>query len=164
MADLANPVIKPADVKLSDFSGGGDFAMQFGRIGSVLGLTRLACAMQVIPPGKKAFPHHVHHAADEMVFVLEGTGTYRWGEDRFAIGPGDLVGAPMAGRAHQIENTGDADLVCLAFSSNPDADVVEYPDSGKVACIAGMEAGDPNSGSIFAFGRLIQTDYWDGEV
>jgi uncharacterized cupin superfamily protein len=70
----------------------------------------------------------------------------------------------MAGRAHQIENTGDVDLVCLAFSSNPDADVVEYPDSGKVACIAGMEAGDPNSGSIFAFGRLIQTDYWDGEV
>lgn len=164
VADLANPVIRRADVPLSDFSGGGAFAMQVGRVGPLLGLTRLGCGLHVIPPGKKAFPHHVHHAADEMIVVLEGTGIYRWGDDRFAIGPGDMIGAPMATRAHQLENTGEADLVCLTFSNNPDADVVEYPDSGKVAYRAGVVAGDRASGSIRAVGRMTQTDYWDGEV
>jgi uncharacterized cupin superfamily protein len=120
--------------------------------------------LQVIPPGKKAFPHHVHHQADEMILVLEGTGTYRWGDERFPIEPGDMIGAPMATRAHQIENTGDVDLVCLAFSSNPDADVVEYPDSGKVAFRAGVIAGDRASGTIRKVGRVTETDYWDGEV
>jgi len=157
-------VISTADVPLNDFSGGGDFALQFARVGSMLGLTDLGCALQVVPPGKKAFPHHVHHMVDEMMVILEGTGEYRWGDDRYPVGPGDLIGAPKATRAHQLANTGSTNLKYLTFSNNPSADVCEYPDSGKVAYRAGVIAGDRASGTARAIGRLVVTDYWDGEV
>jgi uncharacterized cupin superfamily protein len=164
MPDPAKVVISPADIPLDDFSGGGDFALHIGRIGPLLGLTDLGCSMQVVPPGKRAFPHHVHHCADELMLILEGTGEYRWGDERHAVQPGDLVGAPKATRAHQLVNTGDAPLRYLTFSSNPTADVVEYPDSGKVAYRAGMIAGDRGSGTIREIGRMTVTSYWDGEV
>lgn len=164
MAETSQIIVNAADVALGDFSGGGDFALRVGRVGPLLGLKDLGCALQVVPPGKKAFPHHVHHVADEMMVILEGTGDYRWGDERFAVGPGDLIGAPAATRAHQLINTGDVDLKYLTFSTNPGADVVEYPDSGKVAYRAGVIGGDRASGSIRAVGRLTPTDYWDGEI
>ncbi|MBO9575802.1 MAG: cupin domain-containing protein [Sphingobium sp.] len=164
MAEPETIVVATADVPMIDFTGGGDFAGQWGRIGPLLGLTDLGCALQLVPPGKKAFPHHVHHCVDELMLILEGSGEYRWGEERFPVKPGDLVGAPKASRAHQLINTGDTDLKYLAFSSNAAADVVEYPDSGKVAYRAGMTGGDRTTGSIRAVGRMTPTDYWDGEV
>jgi uncharacterized cupin superfamily protein len=164
MADLEKPVLSRADIELQEFNGGGDFAQRVARVGPLLGLTRLGCALQVVPPGMKAFPHHLHHMADEMMVILEGRGTYRWGDERFPIQAGDMIGAPMASRAHQIENNGEADLVYLTFSNNAEADVVEYPDSGKVGYRAGMSSGDRASVSIRAVGRMTETDYWDGEV
>ncbi len=109
-------------------------------------------------------PHHVHHCADEMMLILEGEGTYRWGDARLPVKAGDLVGAPKAAQAHQLVNSGATPLKYLTFSSNPSADVVEYPDSGKVAYRAGMVAGDRSTGTARAIGRLTVTDYWDGEV
>ncbi len=164
MAELEKPVLSRAAIALQAIEGGKDFASQIARVGPLLGLTRLGCALQVVPPGKKAFPHHLHHMADEMMVILEGRGTYRWGEERFPVQAGDMIGAPMASRAHQIENNGEADLVYLTFSNNAEADVVEYPDSGKVGYRAGMAGGDRASGSIRAVGRMTETDYWDGEV
>jgi len=164
MAEPEKIVLSRSELQPQDFVGGGDFAQKLMRVGPLLGLTQLGCALQVVPPGKKAFPHHVHHMADEMMVILEGAGTYRWGDERFPIKAGDMIGAPMASRAHQIENTGEEDLVYLTFSSNPAADVVQYPDSGKVAFRAGVVGGDRATGSIRAVGRMIETDYWDGEV
>jgi uncharacterized cupin superfamily protein len=164
MADPQQIVVSTADIPLNDFSGGGDFAAHYGRVGPLLGLTDLGCALQVVPPGKKAFPHHVHHCADELMLILEGTGDYRWGEERVAVKAGDLVGAPKARQAHQLINTGAGDLKYLAFSSNPSADVVEYPDSDKVAYRAGMVGGDRATGTVRAIGRMAVADYWDGEV
>jgi uncharacterized cupin superfamily protein len=164
MAEPDKLVLSLAEVPLGDFSGGGDFALQIGRVGPLLGLKDLGCALQVVPPGKKAFPHHRHHVAEEMMLILHGTGEYRWGEERLAIQAGDLVGAPAATRAHQIVNTGESDHKYLCFSTNPGADVVEYPDSGKVAYRAGVIGGDRATGSIRAVGRMTPADYWDGEV
>ena len=164
MAAPEKIVITTADVPMTDFSGVGDFASGFGRVGPLLGLKDLGCAFQVIPPGKKGVPHHIHHVADEMMVILEGVGEYRWGEDRYSVKAGDLVGAPAATRAHQLINTGAVDLKYLTFSTNPSADVVEYPDSGKVGYRAGMVAGDRATGSVRAMGRLVPADYWDGEA
>lgn len=157
-------IVSLADVPLTPLSGGGDFASQIGRVGPLLGLTDLGCAVQVVPPGKRAIPHHVHHMADEMMLIVEGAGEYRWGDERHRVKAGDLVGAPKASHPHQLINTGDADLKYLTFSTNPEADIVEYPDSGKIACRAGMVAGDRSTGSLRTVGRLTPTDYWDGEV
>jgi uncharacterized cupin superfamily protein len=164
MTEPTTIILNATDVPLNDFSGGPEFAARIGRVGALLGLKDLGCALQIVPPGKKAVPHHVHHVADEMMVILEGAGEYRWGDERFPVGPGDLVGAPAATRAHQLINTGSADLKYLTFSTNPGADVVEYPDSGKVAYRAGVIGGDRSTGSIYAVGRMAATDYWDGEI
>jgi uncharacterized cupin superfamily protein len=161
--DGTRPVIAMSDVPVEDASGGGEFAAEYGRIGPLLGLTDLGCALHIIPPGKRAFPHHVHHVAEEMMVILEGTGEYRWGDDSYAVAPGDLIGAPAATRAHQLINSGGVPLKYLTFSTNPGADVVEYPDSGKVAYRAGVVGGDRGTASIRAVGRMTPTDYWDGE-
>lgn len=157
-------IVTLADVPLADVSAGGDFAGQFGRVGPLLGLKHLGCALQIVPPGKKAFPHHVHHVADEMMLILEGRGDYRWGDDHHPVKAGDLIGAPAAARAHQLINTGETDLKYLTVSTNPSADVVEYPDSGKIGYRAGVVGGDRATGSIRGLGRLTPTDYWDGEI
>jgi uncharacterized cupin superfamily protein len=164
MATPDSIIVNLADVPLSESSVRGDFAGRIGRVGALLGLKNLGCALQVVPPGKKAVPHHVHHVAEEMMVILEGAGEYRWGDERFPVGPGDLVSAPAAMRAHQLINTGTTDLKYLTFSTNPGADVVEYPDSGKVAYRAGVVGGDRSTGSIYAVGRMTATDYWDGEI
>ena len=157
-------VLNRNSLPLDDFGGQGDFAMKTARVGAALGLSKLGCALQIVPPGKRAFPHHVHHVCDEMMVILEGEGEYRWGEDHYPIRPGDMIGAPAATRAHQIINTGEGELVYLTFSSNHEADVTEYPDSGKVAYSAGVVAGDRSTSTARAVGRMTRTDYWDGEV
>ena len=61
-----------------------------------------------------------------------GTGEYRIGEERLPIRAGDCLGAPAGGEAHQIINTGAEELRYIGFSNNMNAEVVEYPDSGKI--------------------------------
>ena len=164
MAEPDKIVLKRADLELQELNGGGSFALKLARVGAALGLTKLGCMMQVVPPGKRAFPHHVHHVADEMMLILEGEAEYRWGEEMHRVGPGDMIGAPAGTRAHQLANIGEVDLVYLTFSSNHEADVVEYPDSGKVGFRAGMSGDNHATFSIRAVGRMTETDYWDGEV
>ena len=123
-----------------------------------LGLTRLGATYTEVPPGKSSCPYHVHHAVDEMFVILEGQGDYRFGDRRYSVRAGDVLGAPSGGPefAHQLTNTGAGTLRYLAISSVSDADVCEYPDSGKFG--AGSRVG-------FRFiGRQGDSvDYWDGE-
>ena len=76
-----------------------------------------------------------------MFVILEGQGDYRFGESRYRVEAGDVLGAPRGGPefAHQLINTGAGALKYLAISSVSDADVCEYPDSGKFG--AGSRTG-----------------------
>ena len=62
-------VINIDDVPLIDRGNGKQFAVKWGRAGPLIGLNGLGCAVHVVPPGKKAFPFHRHHVADELFFV-----------------------------------------------------------------------------------------------
>jgi len=157
------PVINIADVPLSDRGNGKQFAVRWGRAGQSLGLAGLGCAVHVVPPGKKAFPFHRHHVMDELFFIVSGTGEYRFGEERLLLRAGDLVGAPAGGKAHQIINTGAEDLRYLGISSAGGVDLVDYPDSGKIAVAAGVKNGDFKTATYAGVGRLQRADYFDGE-
>lgn len=83
-----------------------------------------------IPAGAADWPLHAHAAQWELYGVQEGKGWLRLGEQRVAIEPGDwFLAKPQ--EAHQIENPGPNDLLFLVIASNPEADVVAYPRSGK---------------------------------
>jgi uncharacterized cupin superfamily protein len=162
---MANkPVVNVADVPLMDRGHGERFLVKWGRIGPAIGLTGLGCALHVVPPGKRAFPFHAHHVADELFFILSGTAEYRFGEENFPVGPGDVLGAPAGKTAHQLVNTGSEDLRYLGLSTNSGVDVVEYPDSKKFGVMAGIKNGDLKSASFTHLGRSGERlDYWDGE-
>lgn len=153
------PVVHLASLALTQGTDRGDFAGAFHRIGDPLALTKLGASYLEVPPGKSACPCHVHHAVDEMFVILAGEGEYRFGDRSHPVAAGDVLGAPRGNLdyAHKLTNTGTTTLKYLAISSVADADICEYPDSGKFA--AGSEIG-------FGFiGRAEETrNYWEGEI
>jgi uncharacterized cupin superfamily protein len=157
------PIVNVDDVPLMDRGHGEKFAVKWGRVGPLVGSTGLGCAVHVVPPGKRAFPFHRHHVVDEMFFVLSGTGEYRLGNKTYPVRGGDFVAAPAGGEAHQIINTGTEDLRYLAFSTMGSVDLVDYPDSGKIAVAAGIKNADFKTATYAKVGRMQSADYYDGE-
>jgi uncharacterized cupin superfamily protein len=162
------PVINIADVKFMDMQGAdGAFEAKLAPVGPAIGSSGLGCLVTTVPPGKKAFPFHVHHNTHELFVVLEGTGEYRFGADRHPIRAGDILAAPAgkgAEMAHQIVNTGSVELKYLGISDKPVCDVVEYPDSGKFAVNSRFDWSNPSAGGLRYVGRESRAiDYFDGE-
>ncbi len=160
---MSEVVVNIDALKLDAESKGSRFAMACAGIGDALGLKWLGATVYEVPPGKTAMPFHRHHTADEMFLILSGTGEYRYGERRLPVGPLDCLGAPAAGEAHQIINTGDVTLRYIAFSNNNNADVVEYPDSGRVRIDVGATGLHEFNGTFKRGGLLTPLGYWDGE-
>src|SRR5579883_2778944 len=125
-----------------------------------LGGERLSCGLWELPPGKRSFPLHAHHVTEEAMFVISGRAKVRTKDGLTEIGPGDFVSFPAGGEAHQLVNDGSEPLVYLAISATQGFDLVEYPDSGKVACTVGSW---PNVKKRFVFRERDQADYFDGE-
>ena len=159
----SKPIVNIDDVPLMDRGHGDKFAVKWGRAGPLVGLTGLGCAVHVVPPGKRAFPFHRHHVADELFFILSGSGEYRHGDQTYPLRSGDLVGAPAGGEPHQIINTGTEDLRYLGLSTIGSIDLVDYPDSGKIAVAAGIKNADFKTATYAKVGRMQPADYYDGE-
>ena len=164
MAAPETPIVNLADVPLRDFGKGEKFAARLGRIAPMVGSTGLGCTLTVVPPGKRAFPFHRHHVIHEMFFILSGSGEYRLGDKTHPLRAGDVIAAPAGGEAHQIVNTGSEDLRYLGLSTLGEVDVVDYPDSGKMAVAAGIKNADFTTATYRGMGRIAAADYWDGEA
>lgn len=167
---MAGPVLNIADAQVTrELSHGEKFAAKVAPIAPQLGAKKLGYNVTVVPPGKRAFPFHCHHANEEMFYVIEGTGMLRYGKQQFAVRAGDVVGCPPGGpdTAHQFINTGATDLKFLAVSTTIDTDIWQYPDSGKWGAAGGRVPGKPPSEATFP-GRYVAADlesldYWHGE-
>lgn len=163
---MTKPVLNIDDIDLMDFvSPNGKFEAKLGRMGPALGAEKLGAMLTIVKPGKRAFPFHAHHAIEEMFYIIEGSGEYRFGDKTHPVKKGDLLSAPTGGadRAHQIINTGAELLKYLAFSTMDKVDAVEYPDSDKFLVFA-SEDGSPQTARMRHIGRKDQTaDYFDGE-
>ena len=103
---MTKPILNIGDIDLMDFgSPGGKFKAKLGRMGPALGVEKLGVNITIVEPGKRAFPFHVHHAIEEMFYIIEGEGEYRFGEDTYSIKPGDLLSAPVADRNAPIRSS-----------------------------------------------------------
>jgi uncharacterized cupin superfamily protein len=120
----------------------------------------LACGLWELPPGKRSFPLHRHHVTEEAMYVVSGRAKVRTPDGEHPIGPGDFVSFPAGGTAHQLVNDGDEPLVYLAISAPRGFDLVEYPDSKKIACAVGAKR---ESSRRFVFREKDQADYFEGE-
>ena len=151
------PVMNVANVVLQEQRHGERFVVKKGRMGPSLGLTKLGCALHVVPPGKRAYPFHSHRVQEEMFYVIEGTGEVRIGSETFPIRAGDILACPTGGpeTAHQIVNTGKTELRYLAVSTKEGTEICEYPDTGKIAGFG--------EGLRFVTRGDQQVGYWEGE-
>lgn len=100
-------------------------------LGDATGLKRLGAHMISIAPGHHSSEMHAHHQEEECIFVVSGYGTAHLGERSVRIGPGDFIGCPTDGTAHQLVNTGDVPLVCLVVGQRLPFDISDYPRLGK---------------------------------
>jgi uncharacterized cupin superfamily protein len=142
------------------------FGSRSGAIGARIGASKLGYNITAVAPGKRAFPLHNHHGNEEMFFVLQGSGEVRIGSERFPVRTGDFIASPPGGPelAHQIINTGKEELRYLAVSTMIVPEVVEYPDSKKVAGYSRHTAADGSMRLVRQIGRADESvDYWDGE-
>lgn len=156
-------IVNIADVPQKKVGDGGRFEAMTGRAGPIIGVTGLGCSVVSVPPGKRAWPMHRHHVRDELFFILEGAGSVRLDAATLPVRAGDLIAAPAGKEAHQIVNSGTSELRYLAISAENPADVIEYPDSGKIAVGAGFVPGQRDVATIDLVGRLSEADYYDGE-
>jgi uncharacterized cupin superfamily protein len=122
---------------------------------------KLGASIDVLAPGKRGCPYHLHHAQEEMFIVLEGRGTLRVAGEMLPIKTGDVIFIPAGPEyPHQILNTSDAPLKYLSISTMEAPEICEYPDSGKF-----LAEGSPGHADAFeAIGRQGPgLDYWEGE-
>jgi len=161
MADTR--IINIEDLQLTDHGNGDAFVARIARAGPIIGSTGLGCTLTVLPPGKRAYPFHRHHVIDELFFILSGAGEYRMDDARLPLRAGDLIAAPAGKEPHQIVNISTAELCFLAVSTIGETDIVEYPDTGKVAMAAGIKNADFKTATYKSLGRVKPADYFEGE-
>jgi uncharacterized cupin superfamily protein len=120
----------------------------------------LGMSIDVLAPGMRGCPYHLHHAQEEAFVVLEGRGTLRVAGEMLEIAAGDVAFLPAGpDYPHQIINTSDAPLKYLSISTKERPEIVEYPDSGKYLAMAGPQG--TGFGRMASLGQDL--DYWEGE-
>ena len=118
--------------------------------------SKLGIGVDILAPGKRGCPYHLHHVQEELFIVLEGEGTLRVAGEMLPVTAGDVVFIP-AGQEypHQFINTSGAPLKYLSVSTREKPEICEYPDSDKYLAYAdGINAIQR---------RATALDYWDGE-
>jgi uncharacterized cupin superfamily protein len=122
---------------------------------------KLGASFDILAPGKRGCPYHLHHAQEEMFVVIEGSGTLRVAGEMLPIKTGDVIFIPPGPEyPHQIINTSNEPLKYLSFSTKETPEICEYPDSGKYLAEGSLESSTP----FEVIDRLgTSLDYWDGE-
>jgi uncharacterized cupin superfamily protein len=99
-------------------------------VGAQAGARELAASVYELDPGAVGSPLHVHHANEELLFILAGTPSLRGPGGTQRLSAGAVVAFPrgVAG-AHSLVNHSDAPARYLVVSTTNRPDVVEYPDT-----------------------------------
>jgi len=158
-------VIQLSEVPVEKINAPEDsaFGGQRQRVGAQIGARELGYSFFNVPPGKAAFPYHTHSGNEEMIYIIDGEGILRFGKDEIAVKAGSIIACPPGGDyAHQLINTGQAELYYLVVSTMDYPDLSEYPDSNKVGAYSSPAVG-PNVGFRALYVRDQNVNYYEGE-
>jgi uncharacterized cupin superfamily protein len=127
-------------------------------VGQQIGAELIGGSMYELEPGNRLWPYHTHHANEEWLLVVRGRPTLRTPEGEQDLEEGDVVAFPRGERGfHQVTNHTDAPIRVLMLSTMIMPEVLEYPDSGKVA------ANSARGERLFITRPGDMLDYWEGE-
>lgn len=82
-----------------------------------VGASRFWVGESIIEQGSSSNPH-LHDDAEEVFYVISGTGRVKVGEEEEDIAPGSCIFIPPK-TLHQLLNTGHEELKVLAVTSPP---------------------------------------------
>jgi uncharacterized cupin superfamily protein len=131
------------------------------RAGAAIGARKLGYSVFTVPPGKAAFPFHLHHTNEEMIYILQGEGTLRLGKDQVAVSSGTFIACPRGpGYPHQLINTSANNLHYLVVSTMEYPEISEYPDSNKIGAYVTDALGGGFRG---LYKKDTNVPYYEGE-
>jgi uncharacterized RmlC-like cupin family protein len=105
----------------------------------------LSAFLTTVQAGAATGAHH-HGDQETILYVLEGTARYRWGdrlEHAVEAGPGDFVFIPAHTVHQEINASADDPTVWVVTRSNPDPIVVNLPELDEFAESAAREYPHP---------------------
>jgi uncharacterized cupin superfamily protein len=125
-----------------------------------LGAERIGAGLYAAEPGRPIWPYHYHHGVEEWLYVLAGTPVLRDTGGRRRLTAGDLICFPSGHRgAHTMEGPGR--FLVLSSGGSPAPSLSAYPDSDKLAALAGRTE-IPGLDAIM-FVRDGAVGYWHAE-
>jgi len=105
-------------------------------VGTQAGAQELAANVYELDPGSVGSPLHIHHANEELLFVLAGTLSLRSSDGSRLLSAGAVVAFPRgAAGVHSLVNRSDAPVRYLVVSTINRPDIVEYPDTGATLVV-----------------------------
>jgi uncharacterized cupin superfamily protein len=149
------------EVDLERFVREPQYDAQSARLARGTAAKKLGASIDVLAPGSRGCPYHLHYAQEEMFVVVEGTGTLRVAGEMLPIKAGDVIFIPAGPEyPHQIINSSNEALKYLSVSTMETPEICQYPDSGKYLAIDSLDRDKP----FKVIDRLGESlDYWDGE-
>lgn len=137
------------------------YDVRSARLGPGTAARQLGLSIDVVAPGKRSCPYHLHHVQEEMFVVIEGTGTLRVAGELLAIKAGDVIFIPAGPEyPHQIINSSGAPLKYLSVSTKQQPEICEYPDSNKFMAWSWKDGVN----TLDQLQRKAEPlDYWEGE-
>ena len=128
------------------------------RVGDRLGAELLGATHYELEPGNRLWPYHLHHANEEWLLVLSGRPTLRTPAGEQELREGDIACFRRGhGGAHQLRNDTTESVRVLMLSTNAFPEILEYPDSGKVA------TRDARGEPLSRHRPGPELEYWEGE-
>ena len=61
---------------------------QCARLARGTAAMKMGASFDILAPGKRGCPYHLHHAQEEMFVILEGSGTLRVADEKLPIKAG----------------------------------------------------------------------------
>ena len=135
------------------------------RYRKILNSKNLVFDIRSLDPGKFSFPYHFHRASEELFSIISGEATLRTPEGFQKVTAGDVIffeEGPTS--AHQLYNHSDDPCVYLDIRVAAGIDIVEYPDTGKVAVLPSMEILERKTGMDYFTGEEDVARMWPQEL
>src|SRR5258708_2001059 len=119
-SDLASALIRNFnEVPLTRLLREPLYDAQGARLARGTAAQKLGASFDILAPGKRGCPYHLHHAQEEMFVILEGQGTLRVADEMLPLKTGDVIFIPAGPEyPHQIINTSDPPLKYLSITTN----------------------------------------------
>src|SRR5260221_9536272 len=94
-SDLASALIRNInEVPLTRLLREPLYDGQGARLARGTAAQKLGASFDILAPGKRGCPYHLHHAQEEMFFILAGQGTLRVAEQLLPFKPADVIFIP----------------------------------------------------------------------